>query len=118
MASLALVVRRSTAGIADQAAPAAAPASPSSTSVGTCGRLPSSANDMPTAPIAPITIWPWPPMLNRPARAGTTTASAPNSNGAVRISVSPMPVESPNAASHMAWSASTGSAPLTARKAA
>ena len=47
---------------------------------------------MPTAPIAPSTIWPWPPMLNRPARAGTTTASAPSRSGAVRISVSPMPV--------------------------
>ena len=28
------------------------------------------ANDMPVAPMAPKIIWPWPPMLNRPARAG------------------------------------------------
>ena len=40
MASLALVVRRSTAGIADQAAPAAAPASPSNTSVSSLRQAP------------------------------------------------------------------------------
>ena len=47
------------------------------------------ANDEPTqtAAIEPTMYWPWPPMLNRPARNANATASPMRISGVVRISV-------------------------------
>ena len=47
------------------------------------------ANDEPTqtAAIPPTMYWPWPPMLNRPARNANATARPIRISGVVRISV-------------------------------
>ena len=47
------------------------------------------SNDEPTqtAPMLPTRYWPWPPMLNRPARNANATARPVRISGVVRISV-------------------------------
>jgi hypothetical protein len=54
-----------------------------------CSTLGMPANDEPTqtAAIDPTMYWPWPPMLNRPARKAKATASPVRMSGAVMMSV-------------------------------
>ena len=42
---------------------------------------------MPQAATAPMMIWPSPPTLVRPARAGTATARAPRTRGAIWMKI-------------------------------
>ena len=76
----------SSPAIPAQAAPARQAATTASTMCGKPGIPP---NDEPThtAAIDPTMYWPWPPMLNRPARNANATASPTRISGVVRISV-------------------------------
>ena len=68
----------------------AAPASPAATTaIVMCSTGGMPANDEPihTAVIPPTVYWPWPPMLNRPARNANATASPTRISGVVEISV-------------------------------
>ena len=80
----------STPGIAPQPAPAAAAASSASGSCTPAGRPVSEAPARPAAK-PPRYIWPSTPMLNRPARKPSATASPVNSRGVARNRVCPMP---------------------------
>ena len=86
MTSLAPTVALSTPAIPAQTAPA----SPAHTIASTmCSAGGSPANEEPahTAAIPPTVYWPWPPMLNRPARNAKATASPTRISGVVTISV-------------------------------
>ena len=84
--SLAPVVACSRPAIPPHSAPPAPPPTIASTM---CSRPGSPSSDEPiqTATIEPTMYWPWPPMLNRPARNANATASPTRISGVVRISV-------------------------------
>ena len=68
----------------------AAPASPAATiAIAMCstGGMPENDEPIQTAVIPPTVYWPWPPMLNRPARNANATARPTRISGVVEISV-------------------------------
>ena len=84
--SLAPVTAFSTPAIPPHSAPASAAAMTATAMCSTDGMW---ANDEPThtAAIPPTVYWPWPPMLNMPARKANATASPTRISGVAWISV-------------------------------
>ncbi len=110
-ASLTLNTRRSPPAIPAQAAPAATPPTSIRPSNAVPGIVSPRSSPRPHAAIAPTITWPSPPTLAMPARAGTTTASAASTIGAMRMKISE--IERPRAKVdiHMSGKTSSGFAP-------
>nr|BFE58949.1 hypothetical protein GCM10020063_034750 [Dactylosporangium thailandense] len=86
IASLTCTPMRSRAASPAQAAPASIAAGTMSARTAPPGRCRSVSSPIPAAPTAPATIWPSPPTLSSPARAGTATARPASSSTAKRTS--------------------------------
>ena len=84
--SLAPVAAFRTPAIPAHAAPAAAAATIAKRMWSSAG-IPEKEEPTQTAMIAPTVYWPWPPMLNRPARNANATARPTRTNGVAWRSV-------------------------------
>ena len=78
--SLAPVAAFRTPAIPAHTAPAAAAATIANTMCRTAG-IPANEEPIQTAAISPTVYWPWPPMLNMPARNANATARPTRING-------------------------------------